>query len=130
MPSSGKALVQHPRLQQAATVPVGRILLALMGLEWVLIAGFTLTGHLIGDAAWFLAALTVTSTLFFLTAYDAVIEAIHIATGAADGEVPERFAPPPSVVELPLVKWARTRQKHLAWLLFGAGIIAGHLWWH
>ncbi len=101
-----------------------------MGLEWGLIAGFTLTGHLIGDAAWFLAALAVTSTLFFLTAYDAVIEAIHIATGAADREVPERFALPPSVVELPLVKWVRARQKHLAWLLFGAGIIAGHLWWH
>jgi hypothetical protein len=130
MPSSGKALVQHPRLQRAATVPVGRILLALMGLEWVLIAGFTLTGQLIGDAAWFLAPLAVTSTLFFLTAYDAVIEAIHIATGAADREVPERFSPPPSVVKLPLVKWARARQKHLAWLLFGAGIIAGHLWWH
>lgn len=130
MPSSGRALDPLPRLKRAATIPAGRILLALMVLEWVVIAGFTVTGHLIGDAAWFLAALAVTSTLFLLTAYDAVIEAVHVATGAAESEAPERFALPPSLVDLPLVKWARTRQKHLAWLGFGAGIIAGHLWWH
>ncbi len=122
--------IRHPRLHGAALLPVGRALLILLLAELALVVIAVATGRIIGDVAWFLAAFALTSTLFLLTSYDVVVDALHFATNADDDEVPERFSLPPQLARSQFVKWAQQREKHLAWLLFGAGIVAGHLWWH
>jgi hypothetical protein len=117
-------------LRTAATFPMGRVLLAVMLLEWVLVAVLLATRRVNADTAWFLAFLAITSTLFLLTTYDVIIDALHLAVRGDPDEAPERYSLPARLERSELVRWAKAHQGNLAWVLFGAGIVGGHLWWH
>ena len=128
--STPKPAARHPRLQTAATFPMGRVLIVVMLAEWALVAVLLATGRIITDTAWFLAFLAITSTLFILTSYDVVIDALHLAVKADPDEAPERYSLPAGLERSGLVRWAKAHQGNLAWVLFGTGIVGGHLWWH
>ena len=117
-------------MRRIATLPVGRALLVLLIAECALVVFLVTTGRIIGDVAWFLGALALTSTLLLLSIYDVTVEVMHAATNTKPGATPELFKLTPSLAKSSVVTWLKPREKHLSWLLFGAGIVAGHLWWH